>query len=284
MSEKFSDMLVVSDIDGTLLQAGYGIPKENIEAIDSFIEAGGLFTVATGRSVESVSKYVEWLRFSAPAILCNGGLIYDFKTRRILYERTLDSSVIGIVDELMNSFDEIGIEVHKGGKICAVKMNEAVLQHTAVEHISFTLTDISNVTGEWNKILIADTPENIAKIKKFVEKRQKTDSVYKRFDFIQTSATYYEIIPVGVNKGEGLKKLAEIMKIDMKKTVAIGDFDNDIPMLEAAGYAAAVADASPIVRSRADVTVRSCLQGGVAELLESMNTLHDGYIQMRLDI
>lgn len=277
-------MLVVSDIDGTLLQAGYGIPKENIEAIDNFIEAGGLFTVATGRSVESVSKYVEWLKFSAPAILCNGGLIYDFKTRRILYERTLDSSVEGIVEEIMGSFDDIGVEVHKGGKICAVKMNEAVLQHTAVEHISFTLTDISNVGGDWNKILIADVPENIAKVKKFVEKRQKTESLYKRFDFVQTSATYYEIIPTGVNKGEGLKKLAEIMGIDMKKTVAIGDFDNDIPMLEVAGYAAAVADAAPNVRSRADVTVRSCLQGGVAELLESMNTLHDGYIQMRLDI
>ena len=284
MSEKFSDMLVVSDIDGTILQAGYGIPKENIDAIDSFIEAGGLFTGATGRSTESVEKYIEWLRFSAPAILCNGGLIYDFQRRRVLYEKTLDSSIIDVIEDIKKNFDSVGIEIHRGGKIIAVKMNEFVLSHTALEHISFTLMDLASVGGEWNKILFADTPENTVKIKRFVEKRQKTDAVYKRFEFIQTSASYFEVLPAGVNKGEGLKKLAEILNIDIKKTVAIGDYENDLPLLKVAGYSAAVADASAEVRSHVDVTVKSCLQGGVAELLESMNTIHDGYIQMRLDM
>ena len=84
MSEKYSDLLVVSDVDGTLLQAGYGIPKENIDAIDAFVDNGGLFTLATERCIESVGKYIDWLRLSAPAILCNGGLIYDFQERKIL--------------------------------------------------------------------------------------------------------------------------------------------------------------------------------------------------------
>ncbi|MEG1384721.1 MAG: HAD hydrolase family protein, partial [Oscillospiraceae bacterium] len=75
-AKNINEMLVVSDIDGTLLQAGYGIPKENIDAIDRFVERGGLFTVATGRSVESVRKYVDWINMSVPAILCNGAVLY----------------------------------------------------------------------------------------------------------------------------------------------------------------------------------------------------------------
>ena len=49
MSKQISDFLVVSDMDGTLLRAGIGLPQQNVDAVRAFSEAGGHFTVATGR-------------------------------------------------------------------------------------------------------------------------------------------------------------------------------------------------------------------------------------------
>ena len=72
------DILVLSDIDNTLLVADKGIPEYNIQMIKKFQELGGKFTIATGRSLESVSHYLDKIELSAPAIIYNGGGIFDF--------------------------------------------------------------------------------------------------------------------------------------------------------------------------------------------------------------
>ena len=101
MSNSLSEYIVVSDIDGTLLQAGYGIPRSNIDAIDRFVSKGGRFTVCTGRCFESVSKITDWIRLSEPAVLCNGAYIYDFSNSKVLYYNPMpaearDAEVVSI--------------------------------------------------------------------------------------------------------------------------------------------------------------------------------------------
>ena len=75
-----SNHLVVCDCDGTLLKASVGVPPVNTEAICAFNEAGGKFTIATGRTLPAVQRYLHQMgSFSAPVILCGGALIYDFE-------------------------------------------------------------------------------------------------------------------------------------------------------------------------------------------------------------
>ena len=105
---QLSDMLVVSDMDGTLLQANYGVPRENIEAIERFIEAGGRFTVCTGRSVDSVRRYVDWISFSAPAVTCNGAIVYDFNENKQIWGAELNPGVFDVVRELVQVFPDLG--------------------------------------------------------------------------------------------------------------------------------------------------------------------------------
>ena len=59
MSKQISDYLVVSDMDGTLLRAGIGLPQQNVDAVRAFSEAGGHFTVATGRHKDSARRYLD---------------------------------------------------------------------------------------------------------------------------------------------------------------------------------------------------------------------------------
>ena len=69
MQGKFSDYLLVSDMDATLLDDNHTISEENRQAIDYFIKNGGRFTVATGRMVEAVRAYMPNLHINAPAVL-----------------------------------------------------------------------------------------------------------------------------------------------------------------------------------------------------------------------
>ena len=77
MKKSLKDILVITDLDNTLLTAKEGIPAYNIEMIEKFQSLGGRFTTATGRNVEAVSRLLGKVKFNAPAITYNGGVIYD---------------------------------------------------------------------------------------------------------------------------------------------------------------------------------------------------------------
>ena len=270
MTNRLNEILVVSDVDGTLLQAGFGIPRNNIDTIERFSALGGNFTFASGRGITSAGKYTDIISLSAPAILVNGGIIYDYAKRKILYESTLDPSVRIILKEIMEVFPYIGVEVLSRENIAAIRMNNEIHNHTAVEHLAVTLTGTDTVGDGWNKVLFADTPENIGLLKNYVEKQRKRDSRYGKFAFVQTSNIYYELIPPRTNKATGLVRLAEYMGIKMENTIAIGDFYNDLELLNAAGLSVVVDDAPADIKKHADMVVAPCLAGGVAELLNSL--------------
>jgi len=270
MTKNLNEMLVVSDVDGTLLQVGYGIPKENIDTIEKFVDLGGKFTLATGRGIASVGKYTDWIRLSAPAILVNGAIIYDYNQNKVLSEYTLDPGVRIVVREIMDVFPHLGVELLMREKVIALRMNSEIHDHTAIEHIPVVLTDIDTAADDWNKVLFADKHDVITYLKEYVEKRQKHDERFKKYDFVQTSRSHFELLPKGVNKASGLVNLTGILGIDMENTVAIGDYYNDIELLNAAGVSAVVEEAPDEIKSSVDIIAGPCLGGGVAQMLNKL--------------
>ena len=73
-----------------------------------------------------------------------------------------------------------------------------------------------------------------------------------RFNFIRSERTLFEILPKGVNKGLAVKRLANYLNIDVKRTIAVGDYDNDASMLRAAGCGIAVSNALVISETDPD--------------------------------
>ena len=78
---KFKGYTIVSDMDGTLLNSRGKLSEENVQAIGEFIKEGGCFTVATGRMLPSVERFIKRLQVNLPVILYNGTKIYDFNSR-----------------------------------------------------------------------------------------------------------------------------------------------------------------------------------------------------------
>ena len=87
--------------------------------------------------------------------------------------------------------------------------------------------------------------------------------------FTYSSGRYLECLPMGVDKGRGLRALARILGVDMAETIAVGDSLNDLPMIEAAGMGVAVSNATDGIDGLAGYAARSsCDDGVLAEVVE----------------
>ena len=79
-------------------------------------------------------------------------------------------------------------------------------------------------------------------------------------------------MPKGVNKGTGLLKLSKHLGVDIGKTVAIGDFDNDVDMLKAARLGIAVANVSKLALEAADIVTVSNEENAIADVIYGLES------------
>ena len=105
---KYDGVLICSDLDGTICNSKGEISKENIDAINYFIENGGRFSLSTGRSPQYVKKLIYC---NAPVIALNGAMIYDILNEKMLYHNPMDfdkiSSIKEFVEENRIHFKEV---------------------------------------------------------------------------------------------------------------------------------------------------------------------------------
>ena len=106
-------------------------------------------------------------------------------------------------------------------------------------------------------------PELVPQVESFVN-AQGWDDVA----FCRSSPFFLEMLPRGAQKGSGLVELAQIMGISVFQTVAIGDYYNDLEMLQQAGIAATVAAAPEDIKRICRLVVGECDNGAVADLIE----------------
>jgi HAD superfamily hydrolase (TIGR01484 family) len=109
-------------MDGTLLDSKHRISSNNIEAINLFVNNGGYFTLASGRMTKAIEPYIKYLPVNAPAILYNGSVIYDFNSKKCLWETYLDNKVIELVKKIMYLFPESGIEVYHKNELGSITL------------------------------------------------------------------------------------------------------------------------------------------------------------------
>ncbi|MEG1270936.1 MAG: Cof-type HAD-IIB family hydrolase [Ruthenibacterium sp.] len=258
------DILVVADMDNTLLTAQQGIPQCNLASIDLFCKRGGRFTVASGRTVESVRHYLDRLTLSVPAITCGGGVLYDYGKQSVLQNFLLPKEIATqAIVEIENAFPHIGIEIMaENGCIYVIKGNQYTYEHLLHEHLHYIVSRIGDIHVGWNKVLFACDHDTLLQIEAFVKNR-----IYDGITFLATNTIYFEIMPVGVTKGTALTTLCDYLQIPRANTIVIGDYYNDIDLMQAAGYAVAMQNAPAKVKAIANEVTDTCLNGGVGQFL-----------------
>lgn len=263
---KLSELLLVSDIDGTLMNFPAPIPARNLEALRRFTAAGGRFAVATGRSAASARPYVEQLSVNAPCILYNGCTIYDFFSEKVLYTRYLPESYPQYVRVLMREFPKAGLALMRERKIIALSGLSYVREYLGRENMPIIEQPLSEARGPFLKAILAMPPEQqIAKAEAFGNAQG-----WEEVRFFRSGRPFVEMLPAATGKGSALTELARILDIPPARTVAMGDYYNDIGMLKAAGFAATTVEAPDAVRYLCRGIYGRCDDGALADLVEDL--------------
>jgi len=263
-------VLLVSDMDGTLLRSDQSISLENQVAIKQFVNAGGLFTVATGRNETSVERFLDLIPINVPAILYNGSVIYDYSTGKRLLDQRLPDRTIEVIDQLMKYFPQIGIEVYSEGKIYFPKENAITRMHQSREGFIPLFIPLRHMPTSWNKVVLAIDPDDISEIGTFIKYR-----FTHLFDVVQSEPQFLEILPKGSNKGTALEMLAGLLSVDLSQIIAVGDNLNDLEMIRHSGLGFAVENAHPDLIASADFICAGNNDNALANLLKKVEKLFD---------
>lgn len=258
-----SEPILFSDLDGTLLTDDKRISPENIAAIKRLRDFGGELTVATGRSVESARKYVNAAGITLPVIVYNGVMIYDYGKERVLWNDRLTENAAEYVAVIKNNFPNVGIEILRNDKIYVVTDNRHVREHVEIEKLENTICALDDVPSEWFKVLMALDEDKIPELAEFI-KNQGFEDVY----CVQTSKNYFEMLPLGSNKGSAMKRLCQILGKSAESAAAVGDYNNDCEMIQYAAAGAAMANAPESVKAVADIVVGDNMQNGFAQFVD----------------
>ena len=198
--ERLSDYLVFCDMDNTLLTAKEGIPACNRSVIRLFTAMGGRFTVASGRPPESIRAALGDIELSLPAISCNGSLLYDFQTNRVLRRSCLNQEqAAAAIADMLQKFPKIGVEVMAGaGEMYVVHASSYTHAHQVDEHMESVACPLENVPDGWLKVVFAGDPETIRKAGQYAKTRYFGRDNY----FLPTRSTWKLCLPASAKQPE----------------------------------------------------------------------------------
>lgn len=263
--ETLEDYLLVTDLDGTLYKNQNFIPKVNLEAIKKFQDLGGKFTVSTGRGINTTEFISKEIDFNCPIIVNGGHTFYDFYKDKAVLSFDLPESSKEFVKLLLSKFTDVGIEIYSDRKIFCLQVNDVLKEHLSYEKVDYIETTFDKVSNlPWQKVLFEDTLEKIEIVREFARANCPDD-----VRLMDTSTKFMELSTTFIDKGTSILKLADMLDIPHSNVCAIGNYYNDLEMIEAAGIGACVFDSPDDVKAHADyITTKTCDEGALAEFVD----------------
>ena len=245
--------LCIADIDRTLRMKGEALPELNREAFKVMHEKGILLGLASGRPLwQGVEKiYLEWgLGFQFDLLIgLNGGEIYDVRKDERTKLNFLDTETIRYIIETMKGFGCHPF-IYRDGYMLAAGINGRILKSMRRNNNELKVAD--DISELWSqptaKILYgSDTPEELVPLQAEGEKMAD-----KNISCFKTDVDLLELQSSLNNKGVALEYYCQNNGIDLKDVIAFGDAENDIEMMETAGYSICLCNGMDRAKAVAD--------------------------------
>ena len=262
--------IVCCDLDETLLRTDdKRVSPENREAVRAVRERGVKFVPASGRGYRSIAKTLKELdlydRAGEYLMSFNGGAITENRGDRLLHFQGMP---FDLADAFYRRGQEYDVCIH-------VYSKDTVYVWNYVDHEREFLRGRMEVVEIQDRTLDFLRGQDVVKIlytnldRAYLDKiRADLGDLTDAVDVSYSSNRYMEFNQKGVNKGAGLRKLAELLGVDLRDTMAIGDNYNDLSMIQAAGIGVGVANTVEELKPLCDyVTEADCNHSAVAEAL-----------------
>lgn len=265
--QKFKGVFILTDMDGTLLDSSASISGKTREAIDYFIENGGLFSVATGRARGSVERFLPELHTSAPSIVDNGAWISDLNTGESLRTARMPETAADMVEDIIDRFPMVGVEICLPGTQFTVNHNAYTERHHRNVGLELRRCGVHEVEGPWMKVNLLEDHEILSDTMEYMIRR------YKDRFFAQFSLPHiYEITQNGFSKGDSALWLRDHLGVRAEDFYTVGDGTNDLELLAAAGENSyAPRNAKPLILERVRHLLPDNDSDAIAALIETLD-------------
>ena len=268
---KFTGVMLVSDFDDTLYGSSLHVLDVDRCAIRSFIEQGGLFTVATGRAHKTFAPQIEIedIPLNAPVVLSNGAAVYDFHTDSPVRYAYLPDRVLNDLADVCEKFPTLGFEAYHGNEIYVYNPNKVTEMHMARVGMDYTVSPIVDIPQPITKVILEQDPDTLKQVQTYM--REKAGENY---EVIFSNRVLLELTAKGSHKGGSALWVADYMGIDRDHLYCVGDNQNDLPMLQVAKIGFAPENCNQILKDWGARIVRSCDNGCIASVIEILDQLY----------
>ena len=261
--------LIAIDIDGTLLNPQHEVTPRVKAAIEAARDKGVAVVLATGRPFIGVQRYLHELGLEKEGQFCvtnNGALVQKADSGECVAEVTVSFADYLYYEQLSR---ELGVKFQAMTRTHLYTANKDISRFT-IHEVSLTgmplryrAVEEMDPSLQFPKIMMIDEPELLdAAIARLPAEAWERNTILK-------SAPYFlEILNKEVNKGTGVKLLAERLGLQADEVMAMGDQENDLAMIEFAGTGVAMGNSIDSVKAAAQFVTKSNQEDGVAYAIE----------------
>lgn len=266
--------LIAFDLDGTVIKKDQErtISENVINSLEEALKRGIIIVPATGRPVQMLPEPIRDIKGLRYVLTGNGSAVADLEKDEFIYKDMLSKEKAIKVIECLESFN-IKAYLIADGKLYSDENFDNVLEREA--GIKMNLFRYENkVDGLNNFISNLDNSVGIQKIDgAYVPPEIRQEVIAKLMNIKGVAITTsmpnnIEINKEGVSKGKALNALCDILKIKKEETMAIGDGENDIEMMEYAGISVAMGNSTETILEAAKYKTSSVDEDGAADAIK----------------
>jgi Cof subfamily protein (haloacid dehalogenase superfamily) len=261
--------LITIDLDGTLLNSDHKMSERNKNAVKRAIDQGVQVVIATGKTRHSAEGLIKELGITAPGVFSQGLMIYNgdgtVRVNTVMKKHILRRIITFAEDR------GFGVLAYSGNRLLARRTDEitekiADYGEPVAEAIGPLVNHLDTI--EVNKLLLYGHESKIAALRWQLSKQLDGEIHLTRSNV----KGIVEVLPANASKGRAVMRVMKDLNIPPENTMAIGDGENDIEMLQAVGTKIAMGNAVQSLKDIATQVVGNNDADGVAQAIEMFVT------------
>lgn len=267
--------IIACDLDGTLLRDDKTISDETRKLLEKLTEDGVIFLPSTGRTHRELPPALRDQPFVQYALCCNGGAVYDYRKEKYIFEDAIPYQLAVDLLDFIKKLPVYETVVVNGERIVRGDEDNEVcdyIKKVAVKGLLFNFQGAYDVREAFAR-RHQDAQKLMLYLAEGADRETVMNELAQRFPQLLISSSgpvYIEVNIKGVDKGKALRRFCELMNVPIEESIAFGDAENDISMLDAAGKGVVMANGSDETKKHADLICPSNMDDGVRKTIEEI--------------
>ena len=257
--------LIVSDVDGTLVDQHKQLTPAIADAVTRTTDAGVAFTIISARPRSGMMPIADTLGIDRAMGAFNGGTVFT-RDGGVTERHTIDPEVArGVVSLATASAVDIWVFADDRWYATSGEGHHVDSERVTANQEPVLVDTVDDLLDTADKITFVSDDEPVLR-----DLHDRARAFDARATIVQSQTYYLDVTALLANKGDGVAALATVAGIALDAVAAIGDQANDIPMLERVGLAIAMGNAPENVQAVADAVTRGNDADGVAHAIDTL--------------